>query len=53
MKIKSAEGPPQNGFLLAPEIYNIKLPATDLMALSACQTGPGREVRGEGVVGLI
>ncbi len=46
------KGAPQNGLLLATETYNLKFPSTDLIALSACQTGLGKEVRGEGVVGL-
>ena len=46
-----AEGKPQNGFLRANDIYNLKLPA-DLVVLSACQTGLGKEIKGEGLVGL-
>lgn len=46
-----AEGKPQNGFLRANDIYNLKLPA-ELVVLSACQTGLGKEVKGEGLVGL-
>jgi CHAT domain-containing protein len=44
-------GKPQEGFLRMHEIYNLKLPA-DLIVLSACQTGLGKEIKGEGLVGL-
>ena len=46
-----AQGRPQNGFLRANDIYNLKLPA-ELVVLSACQTGLGKDIKGEGLVGL-
>jgi CHAT domain-containing protein len=45
------EGRPQDGFLRLHDIYNLNLPV-DLVVLSACNTGLGRDVRGEGLVGL-
>lgn len=42
---------PQDGFLGLTQVYNLKLPA-ELVVLSACQTGLGQNVQGEGLVGL-
>ena len=41
----------QEGFLPMSEVFNLKLPG-ELVVLSACRTALGREVRGEGLVGL-
>jgi len=45
------QGQKQDGFLRTHEIYNLNLPA-ELVVLSACQTGLGKEIKGEGLIGL-
>jgi CHAT domain-containing protein len=44
-------GEPQDGFLRAHEIFNLKL-SPEVVVLSACQTGMGTNIRGEGLVSL-
>lgn len=46
-----AEGRDRNGYLRMVEIYNLSLPA-ELVSLSACKTGLGKDVRGEGLISL-
>jgi len=45
------QGRRQDGFLRLHDIYNLRLGA-DLVVLSGCQTGLGKALRGEGLVGL-
>ncbi|WP_442937005.1 tetratricopeptide repeat protein [Nostoc sp.] len=45
------QGKAQKGFLRLNDIFNLDLPA-ELIVLSACETGLGQEVKGEGLVGL-
>lgn len=51
LSLYDENGTQQDGFLRLQDIYNLKLNA-DLVVLSACQTGIGEEISGEGVVGL-
>jgi CHAT domain-containing protein len=51
LSLVNERGEPQDGFLQTQEIYNLDLPA-ELVVLSACQTGLGKEIKGEGLVGL-
>jgi CHAT domain-containing protein/tetratricopeptide (TPR) repeat protein len=51
LSLVDQSGRPQNGFLRLYDIYNLKLGA-DLVVVSACQTALGKEIKGEGLVGL-
>ncbi|MEA5549441.1 CHAT domain-containing protein [Anabaena cylindrica UHCC 0172] len=51
LSLFNEKGKPQNGFLRLLDFYNLYLPV-ELVVLSACQTGLGENIRGEGLVGL-
>jgi CHAT domain-containing protein/Tfp pilus assembly protein PilF len=51
LSLVDQNGKPREGFLRVSDIYDLKLNA-DLVVLSACQTALGKEVRGEGMIGL-
>jgi CHAT domain-containing protein/Tfp pilus assembly protein PilF len=51
LSLVDRQGQPQDGFLRLRDIYKLRLGA-DLVVLSACRTALGKDIRGEGVVGL-
>jgi CHAT domain-containing protein/Tfp pilus assembly protein PilF len=51
LSLVDQNGQHQDGYLRLHDIYNLKLPV-DLVVLSACQTGLGKDVKGEGLIGL-
>ena len=51
LSLYNKKGEAQDGFLSLNQIYNLNL-NSDLIVLSACQTALGKDVRGEGLIGL-
>jgi len=44
-------GQDDDGFITMQDVYNLRVPVS-LVVLSACRTGLGEDVRGEGLIGL-
>ena len=51
LSLFDARGQPQDGFLRLHDVYNLRLGA-DLVVLSGCQTALGKDLKGEGLIGL-
>ncbi len=51
LSLVGRDGAEQDGFLWTHEVFNLRLPV-EMVVLSGCRTGLGKEIKGEGLVGL-
>ncbi len=51
LSLVNRAGAEQDGFLWAHEVFNLRLPI-EMVVLSGCRTGLGKDIKGEGLVGL-
>jgi CHAT domain-containing protein/tetratricopeptide (TPR) repeat protein len=51
LSLVDGAGRPRDGFVMVPDIYDMTLNA-DVVVLSGCQTALGKQIRGEGPIGL-
>ncbi len=51
LSLVDRKGNPLDGFMTLEDVYRLQAPV-DLVVLSACRTGLGKDVRGEGLIGL-
>src|SRR5207253_1831184 len=51
LSMVNRRGEQENGFLQLHDIYNLNLSA-ELVVVSACDSGLGKDIEGEGLVGL-
>jgi CHAT domain-containing protein len=52
LSLLNREGKSEDGFLQVHDVYNLDLSGAQLVVLSACRTGLGKDVKGEGLMGL-
>ncbi|MFB2916943.1 MULTISPECIES: CHAT domain-containing protein [Aerosakkonema] len=51
LSLVNEKGEDEDGFLRLGDIFNLNLPV-ELVVLSACETGLGKDIKGEGLIGL-